>query len=289
MRFSDSSFGHFLKCPRDYKLYKIDGITPKRKRVPLIAGQAGHAFLDAHMMGLDTDACLERITKVFDDVDKGMMTPEEIQDLDIERVRITAMCKVYTRIYEDDPIRYPKILAEKQFEFPLVDDHTYMGIIDVLMQDTDGDWWVKETKFQAPHPSFDVLQFNSQILGETFGAQELIGTTPKGVLYDVVRKTKHRPAKSKNESIAAFCNRLEKLYLDPANKDDLFIREPILVGPNRLNQWFKEKCYLAKVVQSYVGHGVWPKNTGQCKNHFGTCDYLPICSTGVVDDTIYKR
>lgn len=225
-------------------------------------------------------------------VDLSLYSKKDIEKFAIEMARMKAMATAYAEAFKNDFNEYDVVLTEQKFSLPLIEGVEFNGFIDVLMQDAAGDWWVKELK-TASSGTVDSdytarIQIDSQVLSYAWAVGEMLGTPPRGIVYDVVIKTKH--SQRKGETVSGFISRLEKLYIEEWSTNSLFIREKLEFSEANTNRWLTETKFIAAEILSAtesMDKLRFPKNTGHCKAKWGTCDYFDICVSGRVDKLKY--
>src|SRR5690606_10898829 len=63
-----------------------------------------------------------------------------------------------------------------------------VGHIDGVVQDSSGDVWILEHKTSATSWSLVDMLFNDQTLGYMWVVQQLLGSAPRGVIFNILRK-----------------------------------------------------------------------------------------------------
>lgn len=294
LRLSHSKRGRYRKCPRYYKLHDLMKVRSKERSIFFTVGSLFHKGVQQWHQGMEFDidaALIEDLGKPL-----SMVDVQTLQKLEIEKAKIKGMLEGYKRRYANDPKKYQRIICEQEQKIPLdVDPEllalsefshvTYFGYLDCLLQDHNGDWWIKESKTTADSSEDFITQatMNFQIIGYMFLARALVGKWPKGVIFDVVKKTQIR--QKQNESLTAFMRRCIEYYLDDSK--DMYRREPIHVSKRELAMWKRETRYEAEdILRSHV-RSYFPMNNEQCKGKYGLCEKFRICSTGKISRLLY--
>lgn len=274
-----------------YALEKIKKIRSRKTGVALYIGKACHAFIEAWYEGRGLDAALKALRNEFDTIPKNLLDKDELVELAIEQARSEAMMSAYTEAHVEDDRQFQKHIMEKRVQIELIPGVVYEGYIDHLAQDMAGDWWIWETKTSgkafANADYFNRVMIDSQVCGYMRLGTEILGQPPKGVYYDVILKTSH--SQRKTEALSAFIKRLTDLYRAEWKSEGLFIRREFEIPNSRVNNWLKNTRFIAAEIQAARNRAesLWPMNTDHCQAKFGTCRYLPICTSGQVDKLRY--
>lgn len=289
---SNSSIRDYLNCRRFYKLRKRDRIFRREVPEALTVGRALHKWMEGLYSGLPDEALDSLLEQEFMSVDTSLFDTEALVKLEIAKHKILAIARAYKEVYADDFEQYKKFLTEKSLEIPLSAQITYEGRLDLLVQDAADDWWILETKTASrgtvKGDFFERVRIDAQILGQVALATAFLGQAPVGVVYNVIEKTSHR--QKQTETLGAFIQRITKMYVDNWRVEGLFKREELLIGPNAIEEWFRETLLIAEEMRDAVETAkLWPKNTDYCFNKYGHCPYFPICTTGQVDPLLYVQ
>lgn len=284
----------YQNCKRLFHLTQNKRIYPRKKAAPLLLGSAVHAYKEAYAQGLSKEQCERAYLNVFKEADTALLERDERQKFDVEMHRGLAMMEAYVQYWENnDAVQFSKTIAENTIVAPLIDNVQYKGIIDLLVQDMAGDWWVLDTKTASPvtinQAYFDRVQFDWQVLSYCWLATHKLGILPRGIIYEVLVKTQHRQTKS--ETLTQFQNRLRKLYIDEWEMRNLFIRHELLISEKRVNSWLKQARTLAQEIKNKYDEKkpVWYQNTGHCLQKWGPCSHMDICMTGKVNPMLFAR
>lgn len=294
LRLSHSKRGRYRKCPRYYNLHDVKKVRSKERSIFFIVGSLFHKGVQQWHQGMDFDidaALIEDIGKPL-----SMVDVQTLQKLEIEKAKIKGMLEGYKRRYKTDDSTYKRIVCEQEAKIPIEVDKklldatefshvTYFGYLDCLMQDKNGDWWIKETKTTSDSSEDFITQakLNFQLFGYMFLARSLVGKWPKGVIFDVVKKTQIR--QKQNESISAFMRRCVEYYLDDTK--DMYRRSEIRVDKRELSLWKRETRYEAEDILASHARDYFPMNNEQCKGKYGLCPLFQVCSTGKVSRLLF--
>lgn len=293
---SHSQIDVYQKCRRLYRYQYIQGLRRRVVAVPLIAGRAFHAFKEAWYEGLPLERGIAALNKEFASVtpqDRALLNKDQLAQLAIEQHRMVAIATAYADAYRDDRTQYKKFLTESSVTIPLIEGVEYKGYIDCLVQDAAGDWWIMETKTAASgtvnQDYYDRVNFDWQVAGYAALAQDKLGVMPKGIVYDVIIKTRH--SIKQGESPAGFVQRLTHLYVNEWKTQGLLERNTILLSDKTIDRWLKQVKLIAAEIRDAVDRKEknWPMNTGNCLGKYGTCSHMPICVNGKVDKLLYVK
>lgn len=298
LRLSYSKRGRYRKCNRLYHLYDDLKIRTKKRSKFFVIGTVFHdAVRKWHQgMGFDFKAAIAKDL----DMPFEMLDIQAQQDFEIEIAKLTGMLEGYKRIYANDNDTYQRIVCEEETKIPIKIDPellrdtpfthvTYFGYLDCLMQDKEGNWWIKETKTSSDSSQDFITQasLNFQVVGYMHLARAILGSWPKGVIFDVVRKATIRQRVSQNETLSAFMRRCIEYYLDPSK--NMYKREIVHADKRMLKLWLRETRYEAEDILSSYRRNRWPMNNEQCKGKFGLCSHFNICATGKVNSELFSQ
>lgn len=220
----------FRRCRRFHKFAYFDGIRSIKKTLPLLFGEAWHAWLE-HWLGLqetiahgflesDHDrwiqpggmdferAILEDLDMV--DVDDGWNAVRALDAHDpYEAARFRALALAYHLRWRKQDWRV--LAVERKYEAPLVNPETGEvsdwahrdGRIDAIVE-IDGEQMLVENKshegpLKPGDPYFAKLRMDSQLSQYWIGAKSL-GYDPQGIIYDVACKPSLEPLKATPEA-----------------------------------------------------------------------------------------
>lgn len=287
---SPSSLQAFLTCPELYRWTRVEGLESKVTSAPRLEGRAFHAFLETFLLGLGHDAAFQKIAEIQAGIDLTLLTKDQIEKLDHGFLRVRAMARGYIAAYRQEGTRWPTMLTERAAEVTLSqtasgDEIALQGRIDRLAKDREG-WWIFETKTRSRGLEPDdirALGWDSQLCAYYLLARKILGERPVGVVYDTVIKTQHR--QTQKETPASFEQRLTDLYVGDATHEPktLFQREMIRISEETVARWKAGVESSARFLLQLKSDpaSIWPRNTQACTSHYGSCDMLELCSSGV--------
>lgn len=289
--FSNSQLSSFLACPRKYWLQFIEHVYVRRTSEALSMGSGMHSGIEAGYNGKDVK---KAVGKVYRPVIKTAPDVATKQQALIDRCKAYAMANGYLKCYlRKDKRRFKKILVEPEFEFKLSEGKnyvlTYDGHLDVLMLDDEG-WWVMEHKSAADVSDAyrSRLSFNAQVMGYAWGAKKITGVWPKGVIYNMVRKTGIR--RKIAESLDAFLERVTYEYEALAEQKQYFIRDEFRYNARVVKDWKRQAKVKAELIRPLLEQqsnmNLWFQNTDSCLD-YRACPMLNACKTGRINDMLY--
>jgi len=145
--------------------------------------------------------------------------------------------------------------------------HRLRGKIDAILKDSDGHYWIMETKTKSRmgHDYINTLSFDFQALFYSLAVEDLIGSPVKGVIFNLIR----RPS-SKN------------YQEDLINRPDHYFQRIKVQFPKGAVEKFKKELHIK--IKEFTQWAYDPKNL-TWKNEYActgkwTCQYLDICATG---------
>jgi len=293
---SNSQILEYLRCKREAKLAKIDKIQPKARPTYFIDGDMIHRGIQAFMLRTDVE---KAINSVIEEIDSTQLNQEAIDDLQISKAKAIGAMDAYVELYKADRTKFDLFQTEKKFNITLRKDPRvlYQVTIDMLARNDEG-WWVIDHKTASMPIRDDYLQqasISSQTLGYTYAAYKLLGEWPRGIIYNIIGKTRIRPYKVGKrrkiaETLREFCKRQYDEYMESTKSNpekNYFLRETFLVKKKAIQAWLNETRVIALQMmldfQSYEKleeDEIFFKNTGSCFRFNNSCKYLPICTTG---------
>lgn len=269
---SYSSLTTFLGCNRRYFHKKI-AKAPIDSDVEedLLSFEIGKWF---HRVLEVTEHELDGVTQA------GVRSIGEEFRLDVDEylLMIVAMLKSYKSMHKKAGLK------ATHFE-TVIETEDFYGIVDVILQDGEGNWWIGDMKTAATHNKMMIpsLTRNAQLSLYALHHKELaksLGLDPekfKGCRYRVT--TKSKSVKRSNETDAKFVERL----LDTVKSYDYIIPKEMLdtdiirgihesaVAHMELNSEETFANLPTAVKDSY------PQNFNNCLNFFRPCEFWSRC------------
>lgn len=303
MDFNNSRLQQFLTCPRSFKHRYLVGVVTRKKPTYFVFGEAIHKFIEFFYRTKDPAMALKQVVTVFDSVDTTMLNREEMHELACDKAAATGISEVYPSFYKQDFDEFKTFLTEQKFTITLPGTkHRYSGTIDALLQDHAGDWWILETKTAAAQSLnddyFERVKIDSQVAGYMHGGKSIIGSFPRGILYNVIKKPSIRL--KAGESLIAFQQRVKQEYLSFAKEKAYFQRQQLLVATHRLDTWERDTANLMNEVHEKIERArkealkevtsmLFPMNTGACRSNFSSCQFMNACITDTYNKLLYEK
>ena len=295
MRFNNSRIGAFLSCPMFFKHRYLRKMVTKKRQNFFTFGTAIHRYIEIWYTTKDRKLALKNVEQIFNDVNRDGLNREEIHQLECDKNMALGIAAVYPDFYKGDFDEYTTFMTEQEFQFPLGDSgHSWFGTIDGLIKDGAGDWWILETKTAAAQTLndgyFERVKIDNQITGYMYGAKNILGKFPKGIVYNVIKKPAIRL--KKGESLAAFQKRIYQEYTKYGTEKHYFTREEIILSKHRLDGWLDMTTELVvelanKIKNKSKSLGVM--NTGNCTAKYGVCTYMPACIANKYSPLLYEK
>jgi len=290
---NNSRLQQFLTCPMSFRHRYINGAVTRKRPTFFVLGEAIHRFIEMWYRTQDKDMSLRAAENIFKGVDTTMLSREDIHDFEVDKQIAMGIAAAYPLQYKQDFDTYKKFLTEQKFKFKLPNGEDFYGTIDCLMQDQAGDWWILETKTAAPSTVsadyFERVKIDSQVCGYMQGAKQLIGSFPRGIVYNVVKKPAIRL--KAGETLQAFQQRVYLEYTKFAKEKEYFIREELILSNDRVAEWLNDTNNLVSVLRDKVNSKDtwWHKNTGACRANYGTCMYMTACIDRKYNKLLYVK
>lgn len=134
--------------------------------------------------------------------------------------------------------------------------------------------WLFETKTKGRIDETSLVDYLPFELQVNFYIMNLIlqgGDIPRGVLYNIIRRTGLR--QGVKESITQFAKRVASDIL--ARPDEYFIRMEVAIGKDEI-EFFKRECtgMITDFYNWFEGKVPHYRHTGHCETKYGRCEYL---------------
>lgn len=283
----------------------LQGWSTARVSLSSIFGTVIHAVLerlygDIQMKRLSTVPSTKQVAKHLTTIEKEWRqenpkaSTETLQDLEIALMLAEVIVPIYFKWWHKDLTQIKWQAIEHQFKLPVPQHGTFVrGKMDGRFVSTVGS--KKANLFETKTKSrlgesgesnlTDMLGFELQVnlyLGAIAAAD---GEAPGGLLYNIIRRPNLQ--RKKTETFAMFQRRVA---LDVSKRPEYyFIRLRMNVDKHELAREGKEQAeMIADFMAWYHGKVGHYKNSDQCENKYGTCEFLKIC--GANDYTgFYKR
>lgn len=261
---SPSSFNEYLSCPKKYYYRKVAKIAPDRDydddQTTFNVGKAFHKLCEDSLHDIDT---------VKDSQIRGIL---ELYNLDPDDywLMIKAMLRSYHATHVKGGMRV--IACEVEIETPY-----FFGVVDVVLQDASGDWWIGDLKTAASfveaqipnlfsHPQLNLYAAHSPIMAQKLG---LDIKNFKGCRYRVTTKSKIKRKSTESDEDYLF-----RLMATIRSVDVLLPIERMI---------HRNVYQMHKHVRSEISKGeaaVYPRNYGSCFQYYKPCQFWSQCNNG---------
>lgn len=290
--FSHTKLSCYEECQKKFEHKYINKVYPRKRPIYFIVGSAVSNFLQSFygMKGKNIDIAVKSLLAEFDKVDKGSMSPDDMQDLELDKAKIQGIMSAYIEAYEKDFDEYPTILTEQEGEVAMING-SLRGRLDALFQDKNDSWWILETKTtsQISNTQLQKVPLDSQTLGYCALAESIIHEVPIGVIYNVIQKSRLR--RKIRESWEEFITRVKVDYSNWRERG-YFQRTKIRLNDRHFHDWKEDKTNLITEIVSKMDNPdtIWRRSTGACEGKYGSaCEYLPACLSGTYNNILYKE
>jgi hypothetical protein len=287
-----SLLGRWLSCRELARLYLL-GWTPRSISAGRIFGVIVHQVQDAIYSDLQNGELdsLPSNKRVIREVRKAEAAwkkqnpradAKTLQTLEMNVILAEAIMPVYFKFWHQDIMKMDWMSLEHKFRTPIAGTHL-IGRMDGNFRTVKGKklLWLFETKSKSrigdrgesnlsnilPHE----LQVNLYLGARVLRYKE----TPGGVVMNIIRRPGFKL--KKNEGPQGFAARVAK---DVQRRPEYyFIRMRMTVDKKDLERMRLEHDALVKDYTQWArGKGYHYRNSGQCENKYGTCDYLLVCA-----------
>jgi hypothetical protein len=189
IEFSWSEIKTFQRCPKQHEYKYVQGLVPKQRQRPLFLGSWVHAALESYYKQGDWKIGYK---EYLDQYNKLM---KEEQDLLNRRSKgtlpelVVSIIKSYLWYYREESW---KILAvEEKFKVTVTFGglkFTIKGIIDLVIEDENGDIWVIDHKTASAIP--DPTSFHAmdpQLMIYPWATKQVLDLEPRGIIYNYIQ------------------------------------------------------------------------------------------------------
>ncbi len=306
---TQSLISTWLTCRMKARLY-LQGWDSRYHSPALTYGSIGHgalevAYLDIQAGKLKSAPSESQSRKYMDIVEAKWRAEnkkpnnEALQYLELSLALMEKTLPRYFDYWKKDFKQMEWVSLEKKFKAPLslngsdpanrrlIGPHgVEPEIIIPIRGKRDGEFkmgkglWLFETKFKSMVNEGDIVEtlaFETQVMLYMWSLwmEYKKRVVPKGVMYNIVRRTSMRQGKS--ESIVKFANRVaEDIDKRP---EFYFFRMESATTVQELEQFEKE--LIQTVTDMYMWwKGIAPhyRNTYSCLGKYGKCTMLPVCA-----------
>jgi len=283
---TNSSRSDFLNCRQKFKYVYVMGLVPRKMQVPFIVGDLFHKIVEQFYKKEFTFkwAC-ETIDKKIKEVLKenvGFIDDEEIKGLTKQGAMLKGIAKAYAQVYKEDNKAWKVLSTELPFKIKIPFGWAYAGKLDMLVR-VNKDMFVVEhkTTSRLDEGYISRLPLDNQIIGYSWAVLKLYKQMPRGVFYNVVRKTKLKGGAM--EKLEALSKRIIDDYL--LNPSKYFYREKLVFSSNDLQRFQMELFKLVEEMETCEEKGFYYKNPAAC-TLYNRCPYMSLCIGGISDETL---
>ena len=287
---SQSILAKFLSC-RQLVKYDLQGWVSKYTSLALTHGTVGHAVLQFVYEGqrkniIGAVPTKQQLTKIINHVKKLWLadnprpTRNMLQDLELSLLFADVVLQIYFDYWKKDIkiLKWEKLEGEFKIPYQLKD-----GRNTFIRGKMDGTFrrnglFLFETKFKSminEENIIDTLGIDMQVMVYLWALGKEYKLSPSGVLYNVIRRPGLRLGKT--ETLPQFGKRIEKDIL--RRTDFYFYRFEIATDKEDLAKWSVEfEQMLTDFLNWWENKAGHYKNTGNCVNKYGRCNFLGACA-----------
>lgn len=184
----------YQRCPKQWEYKYEDRLVPKQKSRPLYFGSWGHKALETKYTEGDWRVghgiYLKEYNKLFEEERVALNSKRGRQGEPIPSA-ITRIMKSYDFYRKNDG--WKVIAVEQAFEVgtPLRIDgrmQPLQGVIDLIIEDEEGRWWVVDHKFVSSIPDAAAYHaMDPQLMIYPWAAKQAWGFDIAGIIYNYVK------------------------------------------------------------------------------------------------------
>lgn len=268
---SASSIKIWSKCPKKYYYIYV------AERVPIVVS-------DTLRFGKIIHEALARWHTVG--VDKTFSYLEGLSDqiAGVDAAKLIAMFTYYKPSFEG----YKVVAAEQEFSSAIVNPNTgralkgirLRGFIDVLLEDDLGQHVVAEHK----HTSQQIIGFGPYWSGLAIDDQLAIYSLVYGakcMIYNVLRKPTLRISKADmgSDDAETLTRYLERCLAEiSSNPEEWYQVRKIWKSDNEIRDAAHSLYQRVYMMREHVKRGWYPRFPHSCRDVFGACEYLDVCT-----------
>jgi len=289
-----SSLNTYTTCPRKYQHSYIDERVPATTQVPLLTGTAVHLGAEAFWNNKPLPKAIEDV-RSFQREDDWWQTEAGR----LEGMRVDAYVIGYYQHRTHIRDHYSVVAVEHEWE-KVIDGIQFAGKIDLILRDKNGRLILVDhktsgsTDVEKPGSSFWAgLCFDTQMILYREALSEVAESKGAPLLvYDVIRKTKSKPAqkkkiaKRKSETALEYGVRKEqnqetareyghRIHQEYVTNADRFIWREI---PLTQDEAASKTTEIVQIARSMTAeHTVYPRFQNSCVARYGPCPYFSVC------------
>lgn len=299
---TNSARDEFDSCR--YKTYlshfhKGAGIAPLMPSAPFRWGSCMHLALEQYYAGMSGEMAVGHALRYYSDLlaqPDIFISPDAAIKIEKEMAMIEGFMPAYIETYAGDGEQFEVIAQELVLTetIGVIHDNTgamwtiqYSGKLDMLLRRHEDQKLVvldhkSVSMFQESH--HDKLQFDYQTTGYCWLASKHTSEPVNDVIYNCIRKSALRG--KTGESRPQLTMRIQEDYLE--RPETYFKRLTPIRTTIQMNELISVVNLVANDLLRTYKSNTWRKNMAQCSIYSG-CQFLPICASGVVDDSVNFR
>jgi len=184
----------FQRCPKQHEYKYVERLVPIKKSRPLFLGSWVHAALQTHYTDGDwrigSQVFTDEWNKLFDEErlalrTRGRQVSKPLPDI------VKQIMESYIWYHRDDNWKVVAVEQEFMVPTPLKIDGKVQylkGIIDLVIEDQDANWWVIDHKTAGTIPEPTAFHaMDPQLMLYPWAAEKAWGWNIAGVIYNYVK------------------------------------------------------------------------------------------------------
>lgn len=294
MLITASSLNTYTQCPRRYEYSYIKEKIPSAPQAALLVGTAVHIGIEAFWNKKDIVGSLADVWEFFKESDFWDSDAGQL-----EKMKVRAYITGYYANRKDQLSQHEVVAVEHEWT-KTIDGMKFAGKIDLVLRDKRGRLILVDHKTSG---SSDVdnpgsafwrgLSYDTQMVLYREALSEIAESNgAPTLLYDVVRKTKSKPAQrkriAKKKSETTFEYEARKLANTETGKEygakilntyttdeTRYIWREIPITQDEATNKTEEILHIGK--QMSKEHAVYPRFQNSCISRWGACPYFDVC------------
>lgn len=296
-----SSMNAYDKCPRLYKYRYIDQKQSSRPQPALLSGSAFHIGTQSFWEKDSLDTMLAKVSQFTGENEHFLTDAGKLDAVKVE---------AYVRGYHHHrsaagPWQGLEVIGvelEWAQEFEGVE---FKGKIDLLLRDSEGRIYIVDHKTSGARDVdnfssawWSRLRFDTQLVTYRMAMEEMIrlgkidGSGQVSLAYDVVQKTKSKPAQKKRiakkksetefqyearklanmETLAEYKAKLISKYMSETER---YMWKEIPIPSHKYEEKVNEICEVAH--EMAAPRMSYRRNQSSCTSIFGQCEFFNVC------------
>lgn len=278
---TQSILSKFLQCPRSAQ-HMLSGIRSK-PGAALLFGELVHKGLASIRLGKSTEWVQRMLLTDTDNASGRASSSKSAEDYILHGEMATGLLVGYQKHWFRTPEASLGFFAIESTFDTVWEGFRLRGKIDALWKDGHGNIYIVESKThsQIPKSIDDSLLVNFQALFYSLVVEELSKDRVAGIIYDMLRTPQLR--RKDTESPRDY---LDRVSFDVADRPGFYFnRFEVTFTQDQKDEF---KANLRSILKQFAA-AVASNNMFQSYRCItrGTCEYLPLCATGV--DADYQK